>query len=117
MQITDNERYQLLSTVIKAFSHPLRIQVVELLEKSSQKVGDIAEETGVEISVISRHLSILAKAGIVDGKRKGKEIFYSLLIPCANQFFHCVENVLNERTAIEVRRVQKTTGCGCFCDR
>ena len=41
-------------------------------------MSEIAERCPVDISVVSRHLSQLKDAGIIDGERRGREVFYSV---------------------------------------
>jgi len=48
----------------------------------------------VDISTISKHLSILKKEGIVIEDKRGKNVYYSLNCPCVLTLFDCVENSL-----------------------
>ena len=50
---------------------------------------------GDDISTVSRHLAVLKNAGIVADEKRGVQVFYSLKVPCAVEFFSCVEFVLN----------------------
>jgi ArsR family transcriptional regulator len=56
---------------------------------------------GADISTVSRHLSLLKNAGIVDDDKRGTQVFYSLKVPCVLNFFTCVESVLeSERNTL-----------------
>ena len=48
-----------------------------------------------DISTVSKHLSVLKNAGLVDSEKRGNSIFYSLRVPCIMQFIGCVEEVLS----------------------
>jgi DNA-binding transcriptional ArsR family regulator len=97
MSFSDNERLRLKADVFKALGHPLRLGVVEFLCDGEKCVCEIVEEVGTEISNVSKHLSILKKAGIVADRRDGIKIMYRLTMPCALDFARCVEGVVIKR--------------------
>ena len=55
--------------VFPALSDPTRRRVVELLGGGERRAGDLAAETGVSASAMSRHLRVLLDAGLVDDAR------------------------------------------------
>ena len=70
---------QLAVLVLRAINHNLRQRIIDLLEDAGEMtVTDIYVALRVEQSIASQHLSILRKAQIVDGRREGKYIHYSL---------------------------------------
>lgn len=66
--------------MFKALSDPHRISILINLAESCTpcNVSRVAECCPVDISVVSRHLAILRKAGIVEARKSGKEVFYSV---------------------------------------
>jgi len=48
----------------------------------------------IDMSTLSRHLSVLKSAGVVSDERRGKNIYYSLVCPCIVDMFACLEGVL-----------------------
>ena len=46
------------------------------------------------MSTVSRHLSILKKAGIVADRKEGTTVFYSLACNCLSQMLAGRENIL-----------------------
>jgi DNA-binding transcriptional ArsR family regulator len=63
---------------LKVLSDPTRLTVLELLLEGPLHVGEIGERLGIEQSLLSHHLKVLRKAGMVDAKRDGKAVLYSL---------------------------------------
>jgi DNA-binding transcriptional ArsR family regulator len=92
-----NERLRLKAEVFKAMGHPLRLGVIEFLRDGEQCVCDIVNQLGTGMSNISKHLSILKKAGIVTDRRDGLRIMYSLTMPCVLDFARCVEGTVIKR--------------------
>ena len=51
--------------IIKALAHPTRLFIVEELSKNEKCVCELTAGIGADISTVSKHLSVLKKAGIV----------------------------------------------------
>lgn len=65
--------------VIRSVDHKTRQQIIKMLEESPRlTVTEIYIKLRIEQSIVSQHLSILKKSGIVLAKRNGKFIYYSL---------------------------------------
>jgi len=96
-----SKRKQLLfekqAEVAKAIAHPLRIAVVNFLKDGEQCVCDIAEHIGSERSNVSRHLSVMANAGLLEYRKEGLKVIYRLKTPCILEFFSCVSRVLKQQ--------------------
>ena len=92
-----NKKTQILfeerARIIKAIAHPSRLFIVDQLSRGEKCVCDLTEMIGVDISTVSKHLSLLKKAGIVMDRKEGLQVFYSLKTPCIMRFFECVESV------------------------
>jgi DNA-binding transcriptional ArsR family regulator len=80
--------------VAKAVAHPLRIAILDFLKNKEQCVCDIAEHIGSEQSNVSRHLSLMVKAGVLDWRKEGLKVKYHLKCPCILDFFTCIGGVL-----------------------
>ena len=94
MDIQVKERYEQRARIIKALAHPTRLFMVDVLAGRDHCVCELTEMVGDDVSTISKHLSVLKKAGIVKDRREGQQIFYSLKVPCVRQFFTCAETVM-----------------------
>jgi len=69
---------QLISNVFKAMAHPTRIQIVKLLRDGEMCVCDILPNLDSEQSNTSQHLTILKNQGIVESKKDGSKVIYSI---------------------------------------
>ena len=96
-----SKRKQLLfekqAEIAKAIAHPLRIAIVDFLRDGEQCVCDIAESIGSERSNVSRHLSVMVNAGVLEYRKEGLKVIYSLRTPCILEFFSCVTDVLKQQ--------------------
>jgi DNA-binding transcriptional ArsR family regulator len=87
---------ELRARVIKALGHPTRLFIVDELSRGERCVCDLTEKIGADVSTVSKHLSLLKRAGIVLDDKRGVQVFYRLRVPCILNFFGCVEAVLAE---------------------
>jgi len=83
--------------IAKALAHPLRIAVVNFLKDGEQCVCDIAEHVGAERSNVSRHLSVMVNAGVLEYRKEGLKVLYRLKCVCILDFFSCVTGVLKQQ--------------------
>ena len=67
-----------LSEFFKFFGDTTRIRVIHLLLSGEMSVSAIAEKLNLEQSVVSHQLRILKSGDLVQGRRDGKRIIYSL---------------------------------------
>lgn len=94
MDIKTKQKYEARAQIIKAMAHPTRLFIVDELDKGERCVCELRDMIGADISTVSKHLSVLKQAGIVEGEKRGLQVWYSLKIRCILNFFGCVEDVL-----------------------
>ena len=70
--------FKLHADLLKALSHPKRLEIVHLLRDQELSVSEIQEMLGLSQSNLSQHLMVLRSVGVVITKRNGKQIYYSL---------------------------------------
>lgn len=87
-------RLEARARIIKALAHPTRLFMVEELSQKERCVSELTEMIGSDVSTVSKHLSVLKNAGIVQDQKKGSQVYYTLRIPCILKFFDCIESVL-----------------------
>lgn len=94
-------RYRARAEVIKALAHPTRLFIIDQLAEGERCVCDLTAMIGADISTVSKHLSVLRQAGIVQDDKRGLQVFYRLEVPCIQSLFVCVENVLRQKAAAQ----------------
>lgn len=79
-----------VAEVLKAVAHPVRLQIVELLESKEMCVGDIAEALGGKQAVTSQQLNMMKDKGILNCRRDGTKVFYRIENKNVIKLLHCV---------------------------
>lgn len=90
--------YRAQSQIFKALAHPTRLFIVEMLSRGELCVCEITAMVEVDISTISKHLSILKNTGIIEDSKRGQNVYYKLKMPCVLNFFSCIKEVLKSKT-------------------
>ena len=61
-----------LDAIFGALSHPTRRALVEQLAGGPESVGELAEPHDVSLAAISKHLSVLEDAGLIEVEKDGR---------------------------------------------
>ncbi|MCU0664990.1 MAG: metalloregulator ArsR/SmtB family transcription factor [Myxococcota bacterium] len=83
--------------VLKALANESRLKIVDRLSRGECSVGELTEVVGTDRTTVSKHLAVLRSHGIVDDRRDGNVVYYTLLTPCVMSFFTCATQVMKER--------------------
>jgi ArsR family transcriptional regulator len=86
-------QYRAQADIIKALAHPTRLFIVDELSRGERCVCELTGMIGVEMPTVSRHLSQLKAAGILEDEKRGSQVFYRLRVPCVLNFFKCIKAV------------------------
>ena len=95
MDAKTQAKYEARARIIKAMAHPSRLFIVDELSRRGERcVCELTDLIGSDMSTVSRHLSILKEAGIIEDEKRGSQVYYTLRMQCVLDFFECVESVM-----------------------
>jgi DNA-binding transcriptional ArsR family regulator len=69
------------ATVLRSLSHPDRLMLLCQLSQGERSVGELEELLGIQQPNLSQQLGVLRAEGLVNTRREGKRIFYSVKDP------------------------------------
>ena len=72
---------QFKAAIFQALAHPTRISVLELLRDQELPVSIIVERLGLEPANASQHFAVLRAKHIVNSRKEGNQVFYSVRDP------------------------------------
>lgn len=87
----NRQRSRPVAEVFKALGHPARVTIVRRLSEGEHCVCELVEAAGLGWSTVSRHLSVLKRAGVIADEKRGLQVFYRLELPCVARFIECLE--------------------------
>ena len=85
-----SDKFEQVARVIKAVAHPDRLAILSLLEHREICVGDIVESLGTKQSVTSQHLNLMRDKDVLQCRRDGARVYYSIKNPNVIRLLHCI---------------------------
>ena len=73
-----NDFYNLHADVCKTISNPNRQAILDMMRSGEITVTELVKKTGISQANLSQHLSILRSKGVVNTRRDGNNIYYSI---------------------------------------
>ncbi len=101
MPSIDRRRLANRAAILKSLAHPSRLLMIDELSNRERCVCELAEVVGADMSTVSKHLSILKNAGIVEDEKRGAMVFYRLRTRCIFRFLDCVETLSREAREVK----------------
>jgi DNA-binding transcriptional ArsR family regulator len=85
-------------TLFKALCDPTRASLIACIAKCGRgcSVGEVAECCAVDLSVVSRHLALLARAGVLESTRTGRTVLYRVRYAALGQSLRELADALDE---------------------
>ena len=96
-------RYAARARIVKALAHPTRLFLIDRLSEGERCVCELTEMAGADTSTVSKHLSLLRAAGLVQTDKRGNMVFYRLSMPCVLEFLGCAETVQRQTSAAQAQ--------------
>jgi len=94
-----------LAEIAHALGHSHRLELLEHLGQGERSVEDLAARSGLTVANTSRHLQLLRRAALVEGRREGKRVFYRLSDEDAVVALLQALSRVGERNSAEIARV------------
>ncbi len=94
----------------KVLSELSRLQVLCTLRSGSKNVSEIMAETGLGQANVSKHLKILAQAGIVSRTPQGVSVYYEIAEPLIFELCELVSDRLSTRLEAQSQQLKSLQG-------
>ena len=79
----------------RALGHPARLRILELLRSGERSVSELQAGLEIEASSVSQQLAVLRAKNIVDTRRAGTSVFYSVRDPQIFQLLDVARDIFN----------------------
>ena len=81
-----------VAEVLKAVAHPVRLQIIDLLERKEMCVGDIVKALGGKQAITSQQLNMMKDKGVLECRRDRTKVYYRISNQNVIKLLHCVHN-------------------------
>jgi len=99
------EIFERQARICKAFAHPGRLQILDLLGQGERGSSELQGALGISKTSLSQHLSVLKSVGVLTTRREGKQIYCSLAMPEVKQACQLIRKVLEAHIAESQRLI------------
>jgi len=69
---------ELVAERFRVLGDPVRLRLLQTLEAGEKSVAELVEATGASQANVSKHLQLMLRAGVVQRRREGLFVFYSV---------------------------------------
>jgi len=92
----EHEFNQLHAHICKGLADPKRLLILDALRAEERSVTDLVEELDLPQANVSQHLAVLRERGLVEGRRDGQRVFYSVSSPKIIQAMDLLREVMHD---------------------
>ena len=78
LRVVDGEELDRMATRFRMLGEPMRLKILQSVCKGPRTVNDIVSATGSTQANVSKHLALLAAAGILTRKKDGQCVYYGM---------------------------------------
>jgi rhodanese-related sulfurtransferase/DNA-binding transcriptional ArsR family regulator len=101
-----NEVYGQLARIGKALASPRRLELLDLICQAERSVEQLADETAMSVANTSQHLRALHQAHLLESRREGRFVVYSLADVLVSDFYRSFRLLAEDRLA-EIERIRQ----------
>lgn len=86
--------HQVKAEFFRTLGHPMRVRVLELLRDGEMTVGELQAALGIDSSGASQHLATMRRQGILEARKEGTSVHYSVRDPRIFQMLASARQVI-----------------------
>lgn len=105
--VIPNEFLDRVAEKFRMLADSTRLAILRALMAGEKSVGEVVSETGRNQANVSKHLKMLADAGMVRRRKEGLQVFYSLNDPLLEQLCELVCGTVVEEARQNVEQNRK----------
>ena len=90
----DDQIYQYHAEMCQVFSHPKRLEVINVLRDGEMSVTELAQKLELTIGNLSQHLSMMKERHILLTRKEGNMVYYRILNPKLIRCFDMMREML-----------------------
>ncbi len=93
----ESELYDIHAEMCKVFSHPKRLELINVLRAGECNVGKLAGKLGVTVGNLSQHLTMMKQRQMLITRKEGNVVYYRLTNPKLLKAFDLIQEILIEQ--------------------
>lgn len=103
----DKRIYEMHANICNVFSNPKRLKIIDLLRDGEKSVNELSSLMEIPQANLSQHLALMRQRGILETRRDGVNVYYSITNPKVLKAFEIMREVLLEQLSRHERIFKK----------
>ncbi len=101
--------YSYHAEMCKVFSHPKRLELINLLREKEMSAGELRERLGLAPANLSQHLTMMKERHILASRKEGNMVYYRIANPRLIEAFDLLRGILFEQIRQDAALIQGRT--------
>lgn len=106
----EGQIYTYHAEMCKVFSHPKRLELIDILRNQEMSAGELGEKLGLTPANLSQHLAMMRERRLLVSRRDGNAVYYRISNPRLLQAFDLLQEILFEQIRQDAALIQDKTG-------
>ncbi len=102
----EDQIYQYHAEMCKVFSHPKRLELINVLREGEMSVGDLSQKLGLASANLSQHLAMMRERRILATRKEGNVVYYRIANPKLLRVFDMLREILFEQIRQEAALIK-----------
>jgi ArsR family transcriptional regulator len=102
----EDQIYAYHAEMCKVFSHPKRLELIDILRDKEMSAGELGERLGLASANLSQHLTMMRERHILISRREGNVVYYRIANPRLLEAFDLLREILFEHIRQDAALIQ-----------
>ncbi len=102
----EEQIYAYHAEMCKVFSHPKRLELINILRDKEMSAGELGERLGLAPANLSQHLTMMRERHILISRREGNVVYYRIANPHLIEAFDMLREILFEQIRQDAALIQ-----------
>ena len=104
----EDQIYSYHAEMCKVFSHPKRLELINILRDKEMSVGELRLRLGLALGNLSQHLTMMKGRRILASRKEGNVVYYRITNPRLLEVFDLLREILFEQIRQDAVLIQGT---------
>ena len=105
----EDQIYQYHAEMCQVFSHPKRLEVINVLRDGEMTVTELSQKLGLTIGNLSQHLSMMKERHILQSRKEGNMVYYRILNPKLIRCFDIMREMIFDQIKQDAALIEART--------
>ncbi len=102
----EDQLYAYHAEMCKVFSHPKRLELINILRNKEMSAGELGEKLGLAPANLSQHLTMMRERHLLTSRKEGNMVYYRVVNPRLLEAFDLLREILFEQIRQDATLIQ-----------